>query len=266
MPQDAPENTRRIATVPGGLAAGAAARQSWRMTTRDLRQPGRRRRQGLWPAPVVLAFMLACIAVEAVLVAADRGLVGSVLWRGLAYQNGAFWSGLVTDGWRPNFAAQPVTMFATYPFLHAGLWHLVGNMAVLWILGRLVLRRMDQGSFAALYALSALGGALCFALVGSSVQPMVGASGALFGLAAAWKQRDWAERRGRGESVLPVMVDLVALVLLNLVFWVVEGGLLAWEAHLGGFLAGWFYCGLRYGFRQPPPRRPGENHDSDGFG
>jgi membrane associated rhomboid family serine protease len=34
----------------------------------------------------------------------------------------------------------------------------------------------------------------------------------------------------------------VGLILLNFVLWVVQGGLLAWETHLGGFVAGWI-CG-----------------------
>ncbi|PWE33035.1 rhomboid family intramembrane serine protease [Maritimibacter sp. 55A14] len=192
------------------------------------------------PAPVVAFFVILPCLVELTLIAADHGLIGSRLWRSLAYQNGAFWQGLLGN-WQPNYAAQPVLMFFTYPFLHAGLVHLGGNMLVLLILGRVVVRQVGQARFVLLYVLSGIGGGLGLALLSDSVHPMVGASGALFGLVGAWKHRDWSTRTRRGLTRWPVIFDLIGLVILNAVFWVLEDGLLAWETHLGGFVTGWLF-------------------------
>ena len=195
-----------------------------------------------WPrlsASLVLLVLFGLSSgVELVLVAADYGLIGTPRWRGLAYQNGAFWAGLLGN-WRPNYAAQPWLMFVTYAFLHTGLGHLAGNMLTLVFLGRIVQERVGQRWFAVLYAISAIGGAVAFAVLSSSPQPMVGASGALFGLAGAWQYWEWADRHRAGRHTWPVWRNVLGLVLLNAVLWVWMDGLLAWEPHLGGFIAGW---------------------------
>jgi membrane associated rhomboid family serine protease len=67
---------------------------------------------------------------------------------------------------------------------------------------------------------------------------MVGASGALSGLAADWVTDDVRRQKTPGARLLRGL-GLVALVLaLNLAVWALQDGQLAWETHLGGFLAG----------------------------
>jgi membrane associated rhomboid family serine protease len=71
---------------------------------------------------------------------------------------------------------------------------------------------------------------------------MVGASGAIFGLAGAWTWLLGADRRRAGQSApavaLRVAGIMVVLALLNWAMWWLQSGLLAWETHLGGYLAG----------------------------
>lgn len=186
----------------------------------------------------IIALIVVNVGVEFALSAADAGLIGSSRWRSIAYQNGAFWAGLL-HGWRPNYPTQPEVMFLSYSLLHSGLSHLAGNMLVLWGLGRILRRHLGVIGFLAVYLLSAAGGALCFGLLTRSAQPMVGASGALFGLAGAWQYWNWSRRRRAGLSLSPVWQTLAWLAGLNAVFWVLLGGLLAWQTHLGGFLTGW---------------------------
>lgn len=176
--------------------------------------------------------------IEVMLQAADAGLLGLPRWRSLAYQNGAFWVGLLGN-WRPNYAAQPVTMFLSYALLHAGLTHLAGNMLVLILLGRRLVKFLGIRFFLLLYVGSAIGGGAGFALLSSTPLPMVGASGALFGLAGALLCLETARRAHLGLSRNPVMAKIVGLGVLNLLFWFVEDGLLAWQTHLGGFITGW---------------------------
>ncbi|MGV8988703.1 MAG: rhomboid family intramembrane serine protease [Cypionkella sp.] len=187
--------------------------------------------------PVILGLVVLCALPEIVLSGADFGLWGGTQWRGVAYGLGGFWPGLLHD-WRPNFSGQAAVMFFSYGFLHGGLMHLAVNMISLVSLGGAVVDRVGQGRFLAIYGAALLGGGLGFGLLANTAQPMVGASGALFGLAGAlvaWGLRD---RYRAGETLWPVAKVLIWLVALNLILWVAMAGSLAWQTHLGGFLAG----------------------------
>lgn len=186
---------------------------------------------------VALAFGVLCIAIEAVLEAADARLIGSAHWRPWAYQNGAFWAGLLGN-WRPNYAVQPVTMFFSYAFLHGGFWHLAGNIAALWSLLRAIGPRLGAGRFVVLWLITSAGGGAAFAWLASGPAPMVGASGALFGLAGAWMTWEAMRRRRAGQSLWPLVRTLAILVALHPLLWLAQAGMLAWQTHLGGFLAG----------------------------
>lgn len=190
------------------------------------------------------------IGVEAVLWGADLRLWGTAAWRPLAYQYGGFWAGLLY-GWRPNFAAQPATMFVTHAFLHAGPVHLAGNMLTLGLVGLPIAARLGGLRFAALYATGMLGGALAFGLLATSPAPMVGASGAIFGLAGVWTVWDWAAGRREGmrsrRLALRALAVILGLALFNLAVWVAQSGQLAWQAHLGGYVAGGLFALHRAG-------------------
>lgn len=179
-----------------------------------------------------------CVLIEAVLLLSDAGLLSDGRLRAQAYEYGGFWNGLL-NGWRPNYPAQPYTMFLTYAFLHAGIVHLSVNMITLWSLGRIVVDRVGTLGFALLYVGAALGGAGGFALLGTQLAPMVGASGALFGLAGGLLAWNYVDRYTFTEGLWPVARAIVLLTGLNLVMWWAMNGQLAWETHLGGFLAGW---------------------------
>ncbi len=158
--------------------------------------------------------------------------------RRLVFDYGAFWPGLL-DNWKPNYAAQPFAMFITYGFLHSGLLHLTVNMITLWSLGSTVLDRLGQGSFVILYIVANFGGGVGFALLAPGLRPMVGASGALFGLLGAILAWEYVDHRTERNDRWRVAWVVVLLAGLNLVLWWAMGGQLAWQAHLGGFLTGW---------------------------
>ncbi len=163
----------------------------------------------------------------------------------MAYQYGGFWVGLLR-GWQPNYAAQPWAMFVTHGFLHAGPLLLVVNMVTLVALGNPIVARIGAWRFGALYALALLGGGFGFALLSNAVQPMVGASGALFGLAGAWivwsAQDAWTRTalgRARAWCLVQWLVwPVTLLAALNLFGVIAADALLAWETHLAGFFAG----------------------------
>lgn len=186
----------------------------------------------------IIALVVVCVGIEVLLQLGDRGLFGLPRFRSLAYEYGGFWSGLLAD-WRPNYPLQPWAMFVTYGFLHAGLMHLALNMLTLVSLGLPVAARVGGGKLLILYALALLGGGLGFALLSDSYRPMVGASGALFGLAGAILAWDYVDRFTLQERLWPVARAILLLAALNVALYYAMDRLLAWEAHLGGFVMGW---------------------------
>lgn len=226
--------TERPKSCPSNVSSGAGEADRTPDTPPESRAPP----NPPFVSSIVLLVLILCSGCELMLIAADWGVIGNTLWRGLAYQNGAFWAGLLYN-WRPNYEIQPALMFVTYAFLHSGFGHLAGNMLTLVFLGDIVVRRIGQGGFGFVYLVSTLGGGVAFGLMTNSTSPMVGASGALFGLAGAWQYWEWSDLRARGLSGGPVWRIVFALVVLNVVLWFMNDGALAWETHLGGFIAGW---------------------------
>lgn len=197
--------------------------------------PPRQKRRGR-ALLVGLAVFLA--AIELVLQAGDAGLIGYPRIRAVAYEYFGFWPGILS-GWASNYELQPWTMFLTYAFLHGGLMHLGVNLLTLWSLGREVMDRVGPWGFTAIYVMSMLGGAIGFSLLGHGFRPMVGASGALFGLAGAFLAWNYVDRFTHKLGLWPVARAVVLLIALNIVLFYAMDRLLAWETHLGGFVAGW---------------------------
>jgi len=191
------------------------------------------------------------VAVELALQLADLGVIGPARLRFLAYEYMGFWPGLLGP-WRPNYTAQPYLMFLSYSFVHGGLVHLVVNMITLWQLGRAVLARVGLRGFLGLYFAAILGGAAGFGLLAERLQPMIGASGGLFGLVGGLVAWAYIDRLSLAKGLWPVARAIMLLVLLNAVLWWAMDGRLAWQTHLGGFVAGWIAAVLI----DPRARRP----------
>ncbi len=185
---------------------------------------------------------LTCLP-EVLLTLIEAAPFGAGNLRGTALMLGAFWNGLL-NGWEPVYALQREVMFLSYAFLHGGLLHLIGNMVAVLALGGIAVARIGGRGFLLLYALSAIGGAAGFALLSNSETPMVGASGAVFGLIGAWKFWEWQVRQHLGATMRPLWRSLIGLTLLNVVLWLALSGLLAWEAHLGGFVTGVLFAAI----------------------
>lgn len=205
--------------------------------------------------PVLWGLVLACVVPELVLLAADWGLWGSSRWRPQAYAYGAFWAGLL-HGWQPNYPGQAVLMFGSHALLHAGPAHAAGNALALWITGGAVMQRLGARGLVSVILASVLGGGAAFGLLAQTAAPMVGASGAVFGLAAGWlwlaapeaPEGPWRRR----------LAGLAGLAGLNLASWVALSGQLAWETHLGGVIGGLLAAALldRTRKRVGPQDRP----------
>lgn len=187
---------------------------------------------------VLFAVLVLCCVSEAVLMLGDAGLISTPRLRQSAYEYGGFWPGLLGT-WQPNYPLQPYTMFLSYAFLHSGPMHLAFNMIALVSFGRIVTNRVGNSGFALLYLASAVGGGLGFGVLANTVQPMVGASGGLFGLVAGVMAWNYIDRYAAARQLWPVARAASLLILLNLAMWWLMDGIIAWETHLGGFICGW---------------------------
>ena len=159
--------------------------------------------------------------------------------------------------------SRPWTFF-TYMFVHADLLHLLANSLGLWMLGSAVEQRLGGEKFLFFYLYCGVGAAI-FALLLSKfalVQPFVGASGAILGLAVAlavlWPDAEML--------VIPIPIPMkartfaIVLVAFNAIMalpFLRGNSNIAYEAHLGGALFGYLFFRLQaLGPENSTPRRP----------
>ncbi|GFE52463.1 rhomboid family intramembrane serine protease [Roseobacter cerasinus] len=190
-----------------------------------------------WQA-LLFGLIAANLLPETLLQLADAGWFGVGYWRLTAYSYGGLWRGLLA-GWQPNFTGQPALMFLTYGFLHSGAMHLLGNLAAMLWLAPITAREVGARGLALIYAISVLGGGLMFVLLSDSVRPMVGASGGVYGLAAAWIYWEYRDRVSDGLPLGIIWIKLVVLGLTNVLAWWWLAGEIAWQTHVGGSIAAW---------------------------
>jgi membrane associated rhomboid family serine protease len=169
-------------------------------------------------------------------------------------------SGLFPGG----FGAE-IWTFVTYAFIHADWMHIAINGVWLLAFGTAVARRFGPLRFLALFAVTAAAGAAAHLLthVGEMVV-MVGASAAISGFMAAairfafqrggplsmWRTQDEAAYRVPAAPLMAALRDPRILAFLavwfglNILFGLGSIALpgveqsIAWEAHIGGFVAG----------------------------
>ncbi|ROQ67623.1 membrane associated rhomboid family serine protease [Streptomyces sp. 840.1] len=118
----------------------------------------------------------------------------------------------------------------TSMFLHQEVWHIAFNMLGLWWLGGPLEAALGRARFIALYMLSGLAGSALTYWLAAPNQPSLGASGAIFGLLGATA----VLMRRLNYNMRPVF----ALLAINLIITFNPWGGIAWQAHVGGLIAG----------------------------
>jgi membrane associated rhomboid family serine protease len=111
----------------------------------------------------------------------------------------------------PAVVIRPWTV-VTYMFLHGGVGHLVFNMIGLFFFGPRLEERLGSTGFLWLYFLSGIGGAAFQALFATAA-PMVGASGAVYGVLLGFALY-WPRERIYIWGILPVEAWLLATLLV----------------------------------------------------
>lgn len=215
------------------------------------------RREPVFNLPAIVIVLIgACViihVVRATLLSQDADL--SLLLRF------AFWPIRYSGGYDLDIYAfvSPVS----YSLLHGGVAHLVVNMIWLAAFGSPLAARIGALRFVLFWIATTLGAvALHYVLHSDSIVPLVGASGAISGMMGAAARFAFRIDRtsGRGAfagaplsipQVLTNRQTLTFLAVWMVVSFVAGFGLgtpgmdsqIAWEAHIGGFVVGFF--GLR---------------------
>lgn len=138
----------------------------------------------------------------------------------------------------------------TYAFLHTGIFHLLFNLLVVWTMGSELEERWGASFFTAYFFVSALGAAILygifsiFGIGGGPEVPVVGSSGAVYGLLMAYGVL-FAERPLYFFMIFPMQARYFVMILglvelVSSLFGSQSGGGIAHVAHLGGMVTGFF--------------------------
>jgi membrane associated rhomboid family serine protease len=237
------------------------------------------KREPLFNVPPVVALTLAVLVlvhvVRAYFLSEQQDI--EVLLR-FAFIPARYDSSVVLGGALPGGGAD-VWTFVTYALLHADWFHLAVNSAWLLPFGSAVARRFGALRFLTFFAVTAAAGAALHLATHAGEQfPMIGASAAISGTMAAAMRfsfqrggplglfRDTEERAYRVPAIplrdvlrdTRVLLFLIVWFGINLLFGFGpspifgNGQTVAWQAHIGGFLAGL----LLFSWFDPKPHFP----------
>jgi membrane associated rhomboid family serine protease len=190
----------------------------------------------------------------------DRILVWTFAFVPARYDSSALTDGLLPGGWGAE-----IWSFFTYALLHADLMHIGFNSVWLLAFASPVARRFGTWRFLLFFAATVAAGALMYLLAhAGELAPMIGASAGISGMMGAaarfafepggsldFRHRDRSDadrvpaaplsvalRNPRVLTFLAVWFGLNLLFGLGSLSLVAANQSVAWEAHVGGFLAG----------------------------
>jgi rhomboid protease GluP len=182
--------------------------------------------------PVTFGLIATCVAVYVAVALAGQGYgyplnVGLVTQPPQVLAMGALVPASVAHG--------QVWLLLSSIFLHSGFIHLALNMLSLYFLGSFVEVAFGRSRFLALYLLSGLAGGIAYLYFGAFHGPVVGASGAIFGLLGG--VLGFSLRRGTFSWQNPLIRQLLILTALNLYFGFSVANI-SNTAHIGGLVGG----------------------------
>jgi membrane associated rhomboid family serine protease len=144
--------------------------------------------------------------------------------RHATFSNGQF------TGFADGVAQGEYWRLLTSTFLHFGVIHIALNMYCLFLLGPPLEAALGRLRFGALYLVSGLSGAALSYALGPANEQAAGASGAVFGLFAAF----YVVQRKRGGDVSAIATTIA----INLAISFAASSYIDWRGHVGGLVGG----------------------------
>jgi membrane associated rhomboid family serine protease len=198
-------------------ATASGRRSATRLKPRPVRRaPGLALASG--QAPVTRALIAINVAIYLVTASQGGGLNapgGSLFYKWILYG-----PAVEHGGWY---------RLVTAMFLHASIIHIGFNMFALWVIGRPVEQYLGRARYLGLYFVSGLAGS-AGGLVQAPHSPILGASGAIFGILGAMLIIEW-QITGRlaGNALTWIVINLViSFAIPNI----------SWGGHVGGLIGG----------------------------
>lgn len=142
--------------------------------------------------------------------------------------------------WHEGMVWQPIT----YMFLHGGFWHVAINMFVLWMFGTEIEYRWGRSEFLKYYFVTGVGSGIVTLLFSlNSTVPVVGASGAIYGILLAYGLM-FPNRYVYIYFLFPLKVKYFVAIIGGIAFFSslgTSGSNISHMTHLSGMIIGFFY-------------------------
>ena len=203
------------------------------------------------------------IAINLVMIIYTSSILGGINNTSLATSFGAVPALLTNFKVLPanlDIIPEPATLL-TYMFLHANWMHFIGNMAFLWVFADNVEDAFGHVGFIVFFIICGIAAALAHTAISPHSQsPLIGASGAVSGVMAAYlvlfpKARVWVLLFLKFPIPVPAYLALIGWFALQVVSSMLPqsgDAVVAWWAHIGGFILG---GAITFALRGPLNRR-----------
>lgn len=202
--------------------------------------------------PIILHLLIANIAMFVLQLISNGRMIGDQ--RGLVEQ----WLLLYPLGYNLFHPWQLVT----YGFLHGSPMHLIFNMFVLWMFGKVVAQDLGERRFLIYYLACVIGAGLCHLLVqtlpGIAPAPILGASGGTMGVLLAFGWRFPQVRVMLMFPPIPMKARTLVILLVAMDLFMGVGRVnsgIAHFAHLGGLATGSIFLAYWCGILPIKPKR-----------
>lgn len=199
-------------------------------------------RQPVHPVLWLLAGLM--IAVHLAQMAAVEGWIGRIFLPFSIYDRFGFFTETFNAAMQgAGVPAQFWWSLVSHGFVHGSWLHLGMNTAIFLAIGHGIAQAGGVRVLLIVFFASVVAGAVVHGLISTHAGVLIGASGGVFGqlgMVVNWRAQMLSRQ---GLSRAPIWRLLLGLVAMNVILAVGFAGLggaqLAWEAHLGGFVAGW---------------------------
>ena len=181
---------------------------------------------------IFIFLQVASLAEAEISLARAFTFIPSAVGRGVAVTDGRIWI-----PWELTLV--------TYMFLHGGWFHLIGNMLFLWVFGDDVEDALGRTRYLIFYLTCGIAGGIAHFLSQPQSQlPLLGASGAIAGIVAAYLMlrpctKVWVLVLKGIPIRLPAYLVLGSWVLLQIIHVAIgDMGSVSWWTHIGGLVSG----------------------------
>lgn len=194
-------------------------------------------------SPIVVVVVLAMVAVELVLQAAEHRLIGGPTaqgWRTILFQHLGFHKAVfdhISQGGKiePNV----IWPFLSYLIIHRSFMHTLIAAALILALGKMIADMFSGLAVAVLFVACGLAGALAFGWFSKDGGfPLVGAYPVFYGFIGTFTWIQIFDLRTKGQSILPAFSSIIGLVVLRAGFMLYAGLANDWAADLAGLITG----------------------------